>query len=452
MTSSTEVTSAPTVHKPPAAGLRTGLFRDPFRYLMDAAARHEGLVRVDPGLLHVYVVSHPDFVRRILVTNAANYPKGSMMAPFRTALGNGLVTSEGDYWKRQRRLMQPAFHSEQLRAMESHITACVERAVERWRRTAAQGTPLDIMEEGTRLNVEIVLGALFSTSLDAERAERLRALTSRVFAGLASKVWTFFLPGWLPLPGATAYQRAVADLDAEVYRLIAERRAAESRPRDLLGLLLDAEDAETGERMSDLQLRDEVFTLFMSGYETTATGITWISYELARHPEIADAIVGELDRVGVRGLPAFAELPELEYQRRVIDEAFRLHPAFPIWFRTAVDADTLGPYRLPKNARIILNPHITHRDPRFWEDPETFDPDRFVPERFGPALRHAYYPFGKGSRVCIGERLAVTITQMVVTALVRHFEFTIAEGFEVIPRYVVTCQPKGGLPLALRER
>ncbi|MFI5719086.1 cytochrome P450 [Nocardia sp. NPDC051750] len=450
MTSTTETTSVS--EKPPAAGVRAGLFRDPFRYLMDAAARHDGLVRIGPALLNVYVVSHPDYIRRILVTNAANYPKGSMMAPFRTALGNGLVTSEGDYWKRQRRLMQPAFHSEQLQAMEAHIAGCVERAVERWRRAAAQGTPLDIMEEGTRLNVEIVLGTLFSTSLDVERAERLRALTSQVFAGLASKVWTFFVPDRLPLPGATAYRRAVAELDAEVYRIIAERRTAATRPRDLLGLLLDAEHADTGERMSDLQLRDEVFTLFMAGYETTATGTTWICYELARHPEIADAVAGELDRAGVRTLPAFAELSQLGYQRRVIDEAFRLHPAFPIWFRTAVDADILGSYRLPENAKIIVNPHITHRDPRFWEDPEAFDPDRFTPDRFDSARRHAYYPFGKGSRVCIGERLAVTITQMVVSALVRNFEFTIVEGFEVIPRYVVTCQPKGGLPLVLRER
>lgn len=452
MTSTTEATPVPCTEKPPAAGLRVSLFRDPFRHVMDAAAEHDGLVRIGPGALHVYVVSHPDYIRRILVTNAANYPKGAMMAPFRTALGNGLVTSEGDYWKRQRRLMQPAFHSEQLQAMESHIAGCVARAVERWRGTATQGALLDIMSEGTRLNVEIVLGALFSTSLDTERAERLRALTSQVFAGLASKVWTFFVPDRIPLPGARTYQRAVADLDAQVYRIIAERRAAADRPRDLLGLLLDTEDVETGERMSDRQLRDEVFTLFMAGYETTATGTTWISYELARHPEIADAVAGELDRVGVRELPAFTELHRLEYQRRVIDEAFRLHPAFPIWFRTATDADTLGPYQLPKNARIILNPHITHRDPRFWENPETFDPDRFAPDRFHSGHRHAYYPFGKGSRVCIGERLAVTITQMVVTALVRNFEFTIAEGFEVIPRYVVTCQPKGGLPLALRER
>ncbi len=436
----------------PTAGLRPGLIRDPFAYLMDAAASYDGLVRIGPAALRIFVVSHPDHIRRILVTHAANYPKGSMMRPFRAALGNGLVTSEGDYWKRQRRFMQPAFHSRQLEAMEAHVAACVERAVARWCDGARRGVPVNILDESIRLNVEIVLGALFSTSIDGPRADRLRELTSQVFVGLASKVWTFFLPDRLPMPGTTAYRLAVAELDSEVFRIIGERRGSDDDPEDLLGLLLAAEDSETGERMTDRQLRDEIFTLFMAGYETTATGTTWISYELARHPEIADKLVAELDRVASGESLALAELSRLEYQRRVIHEAFRLHPPFPIWFRETVDSDTLGPYRLPAKARIILNPHITHRDPRYWDDPESFDPDRFAPDRFTSRMRHAYYPFGKGSRVCIGERLATSITQMVVSALVRNFEFTILEGFRVEPRYVVTCQPRGGLPLVLRER
>ncbi len=451
-TGSAEHPQRPVTAQIPAAGLRLGLVRDPFAYLMDAAARHEGLVRVGPGVLRTFVVSHPDHIRRILVTNAANYPKGSMMRPFRAALGNGLVTSEGDYWKRQRRLMQPAFHSRQLDAMEAHIAACVERAVARWRVDAQQGVPVNILDESIRLNVEIVLGALFGTSIDGPRAERLRELTSQVFAGLASKVWTFFLPDRLPMPGATVYRRAVAELDGEVYRIIGERRGSGDCPEDLLGLLLAAEDSETGERMTDRQLRDEIFTLFMAGYETTATGTTWISYELANHPEIAETSVAELDRVVAGESPTLAELSQLEYQRRVINEAFRLHPPFPIWFRETVEPDMLGPYRLPAKARIILNPHITHRDPRYWDDPESFDPDRFAPDRFSSRMRHAYYPFGKGGRVCIGERLATSVTQMVVSALVRNFQFTVSDGFRVETRYVVTCQPRGGLPLVLRER
>lgn len=443
--------SIPTT-RPPSAGLRHGPLRDPFRYVMDAAARHDGLVRIGPRPLHVYVVSHPDYVRRILVTHSANYVKGSMMRPFRAALGNGLVTSEGDYWKRQRRLMQPAFHTTRLQSMETHIAACVARAVERWDGHADRGDTVNFLDECIRLNVEIVLGALFGTSIDSARAERLRDLTSQVFVGLASKVWTFFLPGWFPMPGASGYRRAVAALDAEVYRIIGERRAGADRPEDLLGMLLAAEDADTGERMTDQQLRDEVFTLFMAGYETTATGLTWTAYELARHPEVADAMVAELEHATGTAIPTFAELSRLEYQRRVIDEAFRLHPPFPIWFRSTVEPDRLGPYRLPANAKIILDPHITHRDPRFWDDPETFDPDRFTADRLDSRHRLAYYPFGRGNRVCIGERFAVTVTQMVLSALVRTFEFTVPPGFEAVPRYVVTCQPKGGLPLSLRAR
>lgn len=449
MTRSSTSPEPTTSEAPPSTGIRLGLFRDPFRFVMDSAARHDGLVRLGAGPLETYIVSHPDYVRRILQTNAANYVKGSMMEPFRAALGNGLVTSEGDLWKRQRRLMQPAFHARQLQLMEEHISACLDRAVKRWADSAG---PVNFLDECIELNVEIVLGVLFSTSIDAERVERLRELTSEVFVGLASKVWTFFLPNWFPLPGAVRYRNAVAALDAEVYGLIEERRAGGVEHEDMLGLLLAAQDADSGERMSDQQLRDEIFTLFMAGYETTATGLTWAAYELAHHPDVVETMVAELDRVATGERPTFAELPQLEYGRRVIDEAFRLHPAFPIWFRSTVEPDLLGPYRVPENAKIILNPHITHRDPRFWDAPETFDPDRFDPERFDARARHAYYPFGKGSRMCIGERLAVTITQTVLSAFVRRFEFTVSPGFEVIPRYVVTCQPKGGLPLVLRPR
>ncbi|WP_329412189.1 cytochrome P450 [Nocardia vinacea] len=450
------MTSSKTPHAsaselPPSVGLRPALLRDPFRFVMDAAARHDGLVRLGFGPLETYIVSHPDYIRRILVTHAANYVKGPLMRPFQAALGNGLVTSEGEHWLRQRRLMQPAFHAKQLHLMEQQITACVERAMRRWESAANAGQPTNFLDDCIELNVEIVLGALFSTSIDAPRAQRLRELTSEVFAGLASKVWTFFLPGWAPVPGAIRYRRAVRDLDAQVHALIQERRRADRKPEDLLGLLLDAVDADTGEQMSDRQLRDEIFTLFMAGYETTATGLTWAAYELAQNPEAADKMAAELERTAA-AVPTFAELPSLEYGKRVVNEAFRLHPAFPIWFRSSIQPDMLGPHYLPPEAKIVLNPHVTHRDSRFWEDPEVFDPDRFGPERFSARHRHAYYPFGKGSRVCIGERLATTITQQVLSAVVGTFEFTILPGFNVVPRYVVTCQPRGGLPLVLRRR
>ncbi|WP_329412231.1 cytochrome P450 [Nocardia vinacea] len=437
---------------PPTASLRPGCLRDPFRFLMDVTAQHDGLVRLGRGPLETYIVSHPDYIRHILVTHGGNYIKGPLMKPFRSALGNGLVTSEGEVWKRQRRLMQPAFHVRQLELMEAVIMDAVDHAVDRWDSVADTGRAVNFLDDCIELNVEIVLGALFSTSIDTARAQRLRELTSEVFAGLASKVWTFFLPNWFPLPGVIRYRRAVAALDAEVHALIAERRAAESTPEDLLGLLLDTVDADTGAPMSDQQLRDEIFTLFMAGYETTATGLTWAAYELARNPVIADSMVAELNRIAATARPTFTELRALEYGKRVIDEAFRLHPSFPIWFRSTVAADEIGPYHIPANAKIILNPHMTHRDPSYWKDPETFDPDRFTVGRFGTEQRHAYYPFGKGSRMCIGERMALTITQATLGVFVGTYEFSIAPGFEAIPQYVVTCQPKGGLPLILRRR
>ncbi len=428
------------------------LLADPFRFCMDAAAEGDGLVCVKVGPISVYVVSHPDYVHRVLVGNSANYVKGSVMDVFRIALGNGLVTSEGDFWKRQRRLLQPAFHATQIEKMAAHIDASVARAVRRWEAAADSSRTVNMLPECIRLNIEIVLGALFGTSVDADRTERLRELTDQVFLGMTKKLWTFFLPGWLPVPGAAAYRRAITALDAEVYGLIEERRSGGVEREDLLGILLAAEDAETGERMSDRQIRDEIFTLFMSGYETTATGITWATYLLSSHPEVVAKMVDELDEVTGGDRLRYGDLPKLGYGKMVIDEAFRLYPAFPIYFRNAVQSDRLGPYQLPAQAKIVISPHTTHRAPEYWDDPEAFDPGRFSAERFDARARRAYFPFGKGSRICIGERLSMTMTQTVLSALVRRFEFSLVPGADVVGRYAITNQPKDGLSLVLRRR
>jgi cytochrome P450 len=428
------------------------LLADPYRFCMDAAAEGDGLVRVALGPVGVYIVSHPDYVHRVLVGNSANYIKGSMMDVFRVALGNGLVTSEGDFWKRQRRLLQPAFHPSQIEKMAELIDASVARAIERWVAAADESRPVILLSECIRLNIEIVLGALFSASVDGERTERLRQLTDQVFLGMTKNLPAFLLPGWLPVPGVAKYRRAIEALDVEVHALIEERRSGGVVREDLLGLLLAAEDAETGERMTDGQIRDEIFTFFMSGYETTATGISWATYLLAEHPEVVARMVDELDEVTGGERLRFTDLPRLCYGKRVIDEAFRLYPAFPIYFRNAVESDRLGPYQVPAQAKIVISPHVTHRAPEFWDDPETFDPDRFRAERFDARARRAYYPFGKGSRICIGERLSMTIAQTVLSALVRRFEFSLAPGAEVVGRYAITNQPKDGLPLVLRRR
>lgn len=436
----------------PLAGVLPQLLRDPFAFCMRIAAEHEGLARLDVGPMRVFLVSHPDYVHHISVANAGNYTKGRIMQGIRVALGNGLFTSDGELWRRQRRLMQPTFHQRGIRPMVDIMREEARGALQRWRPDVQARRPVDLLRETIRLNIRIVLRALFGASVaDREAVEMLQA-TDAVFRGMSRRVWTFFMPPGLPLPGQRAFRAAIEALEQRIYALIAERRRAGVEANDLLGALLSARDEDSGAAMSDQQLRDEIFTLFLAGYESTASGVTWAWYLLSQHPHVAEALHRELDaRVPPDG-PSAGDLPQLEYTRRVIDETFRLYPAFPMYFRTSVHADDVGPYRLPADASIILSPYATHRDPRYWPDAERFDPDRFLPERMTDALSRAYYPFGKGQRLCIGKQMALATAQVLVATIFRAFDLQLPARATVKPHFALTLQPRGGLPMLLVPR
>jgi cytochrome P450 len=435
----------------PLLGSVPYLARDPFGFCMRAAAEGDGLVRLDAGPVRAYLVSHPDYVRQVLVGNAGNYVKGKMMDGIRLAMGNGLFVSDGDFWRRQRRLMQPAFHAQQIGRMSEAIGTAVARGVARWGEAADRGEPIDLLAETIHVNIQIVVGALFGATADEARADRLLALTDRVFRGMAERVWAFFLPAWVPTPGGRAYARSIAELEREVYDVIAERRAEEQERHDLLGALLAVRDEDTGEVMSDRQLRDEIFTLFLAGNESTATGVTWIWHLLTRNPAVVDRLNEEVTGAFDGPVPALERLADLPYTKRVVSEGLRHYPTFPMYFRESVGPDEIGPYHLPAGANVVISPYATHHDPRHWDDPERFDPDRFLPERFDAKARAAYYPFGRGQRMCIGEPMSLAIAHTLVAALARNFDVT-AEPGEVGHRYAMSLQPKGGLRVRLSRR
>lgn len=443
---------------PRGIGVIPRLVRDPFGFCMAAARQGDGLVRIKAGPASAYLISEPRYVRRVLIDNAANYVKGSMMDGIRVALGNGLFTADGAAWRRQRRLMQPSFHASHVALAAGVASNVLAHAVDRWREGAERDQPLDLLAEMIGVNTEVVLRTLVGTQLSATEIAELTELIDAVFLGMANRMWTFFLPDWMPAPGRSNYRRAVAALDARIARIIASRRAATADPDgsaaadtdDLMGMLLAARD-EHGEPMSDAQLRDEIFTLFLAGNESTATSLTWTAYLLARNPEVCRRLAAELDEALEGAAPTYADLGRLPYLRRVISEGFRLYPAFPMYFRTAVEADQLGDYRIPAGGYVVVSPYATHRDPRYWPDPERFDPDRFTPERYDSKARQAYYPFGVGQRRCIGEPMSLAIGQLSLTTLVSRYEFTVADE-RVTGRYAMTYQPKGGLRLQLRAR
>ncbi|OJH36348.1 cytochrome P450 [Cystobacter ferrugineus] len=418
---------------------------DPLTLFLRGRERYGDVVRYPMGPLLMYQLSHPDDVKRVLVDNAQNYQKTALMQRLRPVLGEGLLLSEGDFWKRQRRLAQPAFHRERMEGIATLITRLVEESLPRWDALAARGEPFDLCAELMRLVLSITGQVLFSTDLSGSASDMARAVTT-VLEELNHRVLSALpLPALLPLPGHLRLRSAIRVLDRIVYGIIDGRHRGTKASGDLLSLLMDARDADTGEGMSDRQLRDEVMTLVLAGHETTANALAWTFLLLHQHPEAARRLVEEVTSVLGERTPTFQDLSRLRYTARVFDESMRLYP--PAWLisRVALADDVLGGYMLPRGSIVVMLPYVIHRHPAFWERPDSFDPDRFLPERTGTRPRFAWLPFGGGQRMCIGSGLALLEGQMCLAMLARRYRFQLVPEHPVVPQALVTLRPRFGL-------
>ncbi len=434
------------------------LAKDPPRFYLNAHRRYGDVVSFRSlGPFRWYMVCHPEDIERILRGPAARFPKDDFTnRNFRFLLGDGLFTSAGDSWLRQRRLAQPAFHRQRLAGLGAIMTATASAAVERWRPLAREGEVVDVAAEMSRLTLQIVGEALFGLDIGDREGEVTRAL-----AGAAEFLeyrfrHPFDPPLWLPLPRHRRFQQARAAFDGIVYGIIAARRRALAATGDaggdLLALLLEARDQDTGEAMSDRQLRDEVITLLVAGHETTAVTLTWTWYLLSRHPHVERALHDELAAVLGGRPPTPEDLSRLTYTRMVLDEALRLYPpAYGLSRQTREPLDVRG-YYLPAGALIGMLQYVTHRHPEFWERPEEFDPERFTPDRSAGRPRFAYFPFGGGQRQCIGAGFALMEAQILLATLAQHFRCLPVSERPIEPDPQVTLRPRGGMPLLLRER
>ena len=406
-------------------------------------------------LFHNFVLlNEPDFIERILVTNRRNYVKGHLARQIlEWALGNNLLISEGDFWRRQRRIMAPAFHHQHL-AQAAHVM--VRRArqrIERWRTPCERGERLDIAHEMMSLTMEIVAEALFSSQIANSIDELGRAMTTLLASlGTPNPLDILGLPAWVPRWRSHRTRSALARLDRMVYGIIASRRATQHGPEDLLGLLLAARDDETGEGMTDRQLRNEVLTFFSAGHETTALALTWTLYLLSRHPGIERALHDEVDRVLGEGETTFADVEALPYTRMVIQEAMRLFPPGHSFNRVAVADDEVGGHAIRAGSVVTISPYLTHRNPRLWEDPLRFDPKRFTPDRVKARHRFAYLPFGGGPRICIGRGFAMTEACVVLATIARAYRLRMAPGHRVEAHGGITLRPRYGLRMTLEPR
>ncbi|HEX6777123.1 MAG TPA: cytochrome P450, partial [Ktedonobacterales bacterium] len=396
-----------------------------------------------------YLLSHPKSIKYVLQEHARNYNKDlityTMFQPF---LGHGLLTNDGPSWLQQRRLIQPAFHRRRLLTYGPLMTEATVAMLKQWQASYEGEGPLHMEEEMMRLTLRIVGQALFGLDLASETSTIGAAVTT-VLAQFGEYVFHPFPPLSVPTPRNRRMQRAIHVLDRLVYRLIAERRSRETEREDVLALLLAAQDEETGQGMTDRQVRDEVMTLLMAGHETTANTLTWTWYLLGSHPEVERRLQAELEEVLGGRVPTVADLEALKYTRMILEEVLRLYPAAPLLSRKAIAADELQGYPIAANSMIMISPYAMHRHPAFWDEPERFDPERFTPERAAARPAFTYFPFGGGPRVCIGNHFAMMEAQLILATVAQRYQLRLLPGHPVEPQVVVTLRPRYGVPMTI---
>jgi cytochrome P450 len=401
------------------------------------------------GPSRVTLVSHPDLIEEILVTKSANFIKHWGLRSARRLLGNGLLTSEGDFWRRQRRLIQPAFTRERIASYGAVMVRLADRRTADWR----DGQTRDLHADMSQLTLEIAAATLFGAD-DMETATReVIAALQDLTAGFGSRFFRIVhLPGFIPTPGNIRRERAARRLDDIIYDLIRRRRAAGGQD-DLLGILLSARDEDDGTRMTDRQLRDEAMTLFLAGHDTTALTLTWGWYLLARHPEVAEALAAEADSILAGRAPSPEDWPRLRYADAVAHEIMRLYPSAYLIGRQAIEACEIGGYRIPAGGTVIMSQWVVHRDPRWYEEADSFRPERWTGGLLRRLPKYAYFPFGGGPRVCIGNHFAMMEAVLVLATLARNWCFSVPAGEPAVkPKPAVTLRPAGPIRLVVHSR
>jgi cytochrome P450 len=423
--------------------------RDMLGFYTHCATTYGDIVPYRLGFNRLCLVNHPDHVEHVLTTDSKNYAKRTyVLNLLLPVLGNGLLTSEGDFWLRQRRLIQPAFHKQRLAGFGEVMVQYALRLADQWR----DGEPRDLHHDMMRLALEIVGKTLFDADVTHDARDVGDAL--EVVMDQFIRRWESFLPlppSW-PTPANLRFKRTMQKLDAIIYRMIAQRRATGEQHNDLMSLLLQARDEDDGTGMTDVQLRDEAMTLFLAGHETTANALSWTWYLLAQHPDVERKLLDELTAVLHGRPPTVADLPRLVYTERVLMESMRLYPPAYGFGRVArVDCE-LGGYRIPRGTTVILCPWVTHRDGRWFDEPLAFRPERWENDLVKRLPRYAYFPFGGGQRQCIGNGFAMMEATLVVATLAARFNFALRPDPPVTPRAVVTLRPARGIPVVVHKR
>ncbi|MFF4214508.1 cytochrome P450 [Streptomyces sp. NPDC001796] len=431
-----------------ALGLLTRMVRNRLEVMEQCAADYGDAARIPLGPKTLYLFNHPDHARHVLADNAANYSKGIGLVQARRVMGDGLLTSEGERWRKQRKTVQPVFQPKRIARQAEVIADEAEALVRRLRQRIGTG-PVDVRDEMTVLT----LGVLGRTLLDAD----LSAFDSIGGSFEAVQNQAIFemmslgaVPLWLPLPGALRFRKARRDLQ-RITDALAAGREGRAGGDDIISRLIESVREEPDPRVGRRRMREELVTLLLAGHETTASTLSWAFHLLDRHPEVWERVHAEAVEVFARGPLTADSLHGLQYTTMVLEEVMRLYP--PVWIlpRIARAADEIGGYRVPAGADVLICPYLLHRHPAFWQDPERFDPDRFAPTARGGRHRYAYLPFGAGPRFCVGNSLGMLEATIVLATMARELRLRTVRGYEVAGEPMLTLRVRGGLPMTVQS-
>jgi cytochrome P450 len=421
------------------------LKQDPLKVLLHYTQTYGDIVHYRAESWLVTLVNHPSYIKHVLQEKHYNYTKEGTpdLMMLKPMLGEGLMTSEGESWYQQRRLIQPAFHREHIETFCTAITDATQSMLQQWKLVANRDKPLEIGAEMTRLTLEVVAQVLFGVSLSCEADNFGQSV------GVINKCMAHFDPN--NQAKLREFLSAMATLKQIVYKIIQERRFQNEDKGDLLSMMMLATDEKTQEKMSDRQLQEQVFTLLMAGHETTAKALTWTLYLLDQHPEVAKQLYLEVATVLKGRIPTYQDLPNLPYTWMVIQESMRLYT--PVWMmsRLCRADDEIGGYHIPANTLVLISPYAMHRHPGFWQEPEQFNPERFRSELAASRLPYTYIPFSGGQRQCIGLNLARIETHLVLATLAQQYQLDLIPNHPVEPEALVTLRPRFGLPMTVHS-
>jgi cytochrome P450 len=432
----------------PATNL-IAMSRDRFGFITRLAREYGDLVYFKGGSQPFFLLNHPDYIRDVLVTHNKNFMKGEGLQRAKRLLGEGLLTSEGEFHTRQRRLSQPAFHRQQIAGYAATIVEYAARMRDGWR----EEETVEMSREMMRLTLAIAGKTFFDADVESEADEIGDALSSLMSLFNSTSLPFVHLLEKLPLPGVRRFHEARDRLDATIYRMIDERRRNGSNRGDLLSMLIRARDEEgDGTGMTDEQLRDEMMTIFLAGHETTANALTWTWYLLSQNPEVEAKLHREVDGVLQGRLPAAEDYPSLSYTEMVFAESMRLYP--PAWIigRRALNDYQIDGYFVPARSILLMSQYLMHRNEKYFPDPLKFDPERWRPEARESRPKFSYFPFGGGPRVCIGEHFAWMEGVLVIAAVAQRWKMRLVEGHPVEPQPIVTLRPKYGMRMIVGRR